>query len=135
MLQAYSTNVDVAANATCPFNNVTIEKGCSAVLTAPGTIQLNQRGLYLVEFDAYATPATADDVTFQLTKDGIVQPQAITSFTGEAATASAAGFKTLVQVPQNNTNCCCSSPTTLQVVNGDTAVEDAHFNIVVTKLC
>ena len=135
MLQAYSTNVAVAANAACPFNNVTIEKGCSAVLTAPGTIQLNQRGVYLVEFDAYATPAAAGLVTFQLTKDGIAQPQAITQFTGTAATTDTAGFKTFVQVPQNNTNCCCSSPVTLQIVNGVTAISDAHFNICVSKIC
>lgn len=135
MLQAYSTNVSVAANAVCPFNNTTVEKGCSAVLTAPGTIQLNQRGVYLVEFDAYATPAAAGLVTFQLQKDGVAQPQAISQFTGVAATVDTAGFKTFVQVAQNNTNCCCSSPTTLRIVNGATAVNDAHFNVCITKIC
>ena len=135
MLQAYSTNATIAANAACPFNNVTLEKGCTAKLTAPGTIELNQRGVYLVEFDAYATPSAAGLVTFQLTKDGIAQPQAISSFTGATATVDVASFKTFVQVAQNNTNCCCTSPTVLRVINGATALTEAHVNICVTKIC
>ena len=135
MLQAYSTNVAVAANATCPFNNVTIEKGSTAKLTAPGTIELNNRGVYLVEFDASVTPAAAGLVSFQLTSDGAALPQAIAQFTGAVDTVGAASFKTFVQVARNNTCCCCSSPVVLRVMNGATALEDAHFNICVSKIC
>lgn len=124
MLQAYSSNLAVAANAAFPFNNVTIDKGCAETLSAPASIQLNKRGVYLVEVDGYAAAAA----TVQLYANGIALPQAISE--GETF-----GFKTLIQVTENN--CCCnmvSSPTVLQVMNGDTALTAAHINIVVTKL-
>ena len=38
MLEAYSTNIAVATNSAIPFNNVTIEKGCTAKLAAAATI-------------------------------------------------------------------------------------------------
>jgi len=136
MLQAYSSNLEVAANAAFPFNNITLDKGCGETLSAPASIQLNQRGVYLVEVDGFATPADATLVTVQLYVNGVAQPQAISSFTGVAATANTFGFKTFVQVAENNCQCnCLSSPTVLQVINGITALTDAHINIVVTKIC
>jgi len=45
------------------------------------------------------------------------------------------GFKTLVRVTENNCNCnCLTSPTILQFMNGDTALSDAHINVVTTLL-
>lgn len=136
MLQAYSSNLAVAANTAFPFNNVTLDKGCAETLSAPATVQLNKRGVYLVEVDGFATPAAATLVSAQLYVNGVAQPQAISSFTGVAATADTFGFKTFVQVAENNCNCnCFSSPTVLQVRNGETELTDAHINIVVTKIC
>ena len=135
MLQAYSTNIDIAANSAVPFNNVVLDKGCAEALSA--TIQLNKRGVYLVEFDGYALGDTAAGVvSFQLYVNGVAQPQAISSFTAAAVTdVYPIGFKTFVQVTENNCNCnLLSSPTVLQVRTGDTAVSDAHVNIVVTKI-
>ena len=135
MLQTYSSDLDVAANAAFPFNNVTLDKGCSENLSGPASIQLNQRGVYLVEVDGFATPAAATLVSAQLYVNGVAQPQAISSFTGVAATADTFGFKAFVQVAENNCPCnCVSSPTILQVINGITALTDAHINIVVTKI-
>ena len=135
MLQAYSSNLAVAANAAFPFNNVTVDKGCSDTLSAPASIQLNKRGVYLVEVDGFATPAAATLVSVQLYVNGVAQPQATSSFTGVAAAVDTFSFKTFVQVTENNCNCnCTSSPTVLQVINGDTALTDAHINIVVTKI-
>ena len=135
MLQAYSYNLDVAANAAFPFNNITVDKGCSDTLSAPASIQLNQRGVYLVEVDGFATPAAATLVSVQLYVNGVAQPQATSSFTGVVAAVDTFSFKTFVQVTENNCNCnCTSSPTVLQVINGDTALTDAHINIVVTKI-
>ena len=109
MLQAYSSSLSVAANAAFPFNNVTVDKGCAENLSAPASIQLNQRGVYLVEVDGFATGAAGDISNF--------------------------GFKSFVQVTENNCNCnCASSPTVLQVLNGDVALTDAHINVVVTKI-
>ena len=135
MLQAYSSDLTVAANAAFPFNNVTLDKGCGETLSAPASIQLNQRGVYLVEVDGFATPAAATLVSAQLYVNGVAQPQAISSFTGVAAAANTFSFKAFVQVSENNCPCnCTSSPTVLQVINGITALTDAHINIVVTKI-
>ena len=65
MLEGYSTNVTVAANASVPFNNVTIEKGCTAKLDAPGSIALNKSGVYMVTVDAAGIPSTAGIMSIQ----------------------------------------------------------------------
>ena len=135
MLQAYSSDLDVAANAAFPFNNVTLDKGCGETLSAPASIQLNKRGVYLVEVDGFATPAAATLISVQLYANGVAQPQAISSFTGVAETADSFGFKTFIQVSENNCSCnCISSPTVLQIINGATALTDAHINVVITKI-
>ena len=136
MLQVYSSNLAVDANAMFPFNNVVIDKGCGENLSAPATIQLNQRGIYLVEMDGFATPDAVTEVTIQLMVNGVLQPQAITSFVPTAVTDERAfGFKTFVRVLENNCNCnVLTSPTTLQFVNGATALSDVHINVVVTKI-
>ena len=135
MLQAYSSGLDVAIGAAFPFNNVTLDKGCADKLSAPATIQLNARGVYLVEVDGFATGTDAGINTVQLYVNGVAQPQAISSFTVAAADVISFGFKSFVQVAENNCNCnCTSSPTVLQVMNGTEALTDAHINIVVTKI-
>lgn len=136
MLQVYSNNIEVAANTAFPFNNTVVDKGCGESLSAPATIQLNKRGVYLVEVDGYATPDAAAMVTVQLYVNGVAQPQAISGFMGASITATDNfAFKTLVRVQENNCNCnAISSPTVLQIMNGDTAVSDAHINVVITKI-
>lgn len=136
MLQVYSSNLAVDANAVFPFNNVVLDKGCGESLSAPATIQLNQRGVYLVEMDGFATPDAATEVSVQLVVNGVLQPQAITSFVPAAVTdARAFGFKTFVRVLENNCPCnMLTSPTTLQFQNGMTALTDAHINVVITRI-
>ena len=95
MLQAYSLNVTAAANSAIPFNNVTIEKGTTAILSAPGTINLNKAGVYMVSADA----SSATAATIQLSRDGVLQPQA-------TSTGTSPSFTTLVQVSRNN---CCTT--------------------------
>ena len=136
MLQVYSSNLAVDTNAVFPFNNVVMDKGCGETLSAPATIQLNKQGIYLVEMDGFATPDAATEVTVQLYVNGVAQPQAITTFVPAAITDTRTfGFKTFVRVAQNNCSCnCLTSPTTLQFMNGDTALSDAHINVVITKI-
>lgn len=136
MLQVYSSDLAVAANTVFPFNNVVMDKGCAEQLSAPATIQLNKQGVYLVEMDGFATPDAATEVSVQLVVNGVAQPQAITSFVPAAITdARTFGFKTFVRVLQSNCQCnCLTSPTTLQFINGDTAISDAHINVVITKI-
>lgn len=136
MLQAYSSNLSIAAATACPFENLIIDKGCAERLSAPASIALEKRGVYLVEVDGYAVGGAAGVDTIQLYKNGVAQPQAISSFTAATDSTTPFSFKTLVQVTENNCNCnCISSPTTLQIMNGEVALTDAHINIVVTKIC
>lgn len=123
MLEAYSTNVAVAADAAIPFNNVVIQKGNTAVLSGAQTVELNKCGVYMVEIDGTASAST----TVQMTKNGVAQPQA-------QSTGTTFGFQTLVQVPRSNTSCCCSSPTLIQFT-ADAAVTLTNVNVVVTKVC
>ena len=136
MLQVYSSNIAVEANAYFPFNNVIVDKGCGESLSAPATIQLNKRGVYLVEMDGFATPDTATEVSVQLYVNGVAQPQAVSTFVPAAVTDTRTfGFKTFVRVQENNCPCnCLASPTTLQFGNGDTALTDAHINVVITQI-
>ena len=135
MVQAYSSNLSVAANAAYPLNNVVIQKGTSAVTVGAGTIQLNQKGIYCVECDGFATPAAATVVSTQLYVNGLARPDAISGFTGITDTQGTFGFRAYVQVSENNTKCCCTAPTTLQFMNGVTDVTGAHINVTVGKLC
>jgi hypothetical protein len=86
--------------------------------------------------DGFATPDAATEVSVQLYVNGVAQPQAITSFVPAAVTDTRTfGFKTFVRVLQNNCNCnCLTAPTTLQFMNGDTALSEAHINVVITKI-
>lgn len=136
MLQAYSSNISVEANAFFPFNNVVLNKGCGATLSGPATVQLNKQGVYLIEVDGFATPEAAAAVSAQLIVNGVAQPQAISSFVPASITDTRTfGFKTFVRAFENNCRCnCLTSPTLIQVQNGETAITDAHINIVVTQI-
>ena len=136
MLQVYSDNLAVTANTVFPFNNVVIDKGCAENLSAPATIQLNKAGIYLVEMDGFATPDAATEVSVQLVVNGVAQPQAISTFMPATVTDTRTfGFKTFVRVLENNCPCnCLTAPTTLQFINGTTALSDAHINVVITKI-
>ena len=65
MLEAYSLNVTVPAESAIPFNNVSLQKGCTAILSGAATIQFNKCGIYMVEVDASSAAAA----TIQLFKD------------------------------------------------------------------
>ena len=122
MLEVYSTNVEVAAETAIPFQNVSLKKGCTAELSGTSTIKLNKCGVYMVSCDASAEAST----TIQLYKDGVAQPQA-------QSTGITPSFVTLVQVPENNSNCPCASAVSLQVVN-TTATTFTDANVVLTKV-
>ena len=135
MIEAYSLNITGNAGSAIPFNNITIEKGCTAQFIAPATIQLNKAGVYSVTVDAVVTPTTAGDASIQLSKNGSLVPQAQSSVTAANTTdLNPLHFDTLVQVRENNTCACNTSPTLIQVING-TATTFNNINICVTKIC
>ena len=125
MLEAYSLNVTVPAATNIPFNNITLEKGCTVDLNGVSTIELNKCGVYMIAFDGSLGTAT----TVQLYKDGVALPQA-------QSTGASPSFVTLVQVSENNSRCCCTSPTLIQIRNtGTAAATFTDVNVCVTKVC
>ena len=135
MTEAYTLNVDVAENSAIPFNNVTIQKGCTSVLSAPATIQLNKCGVYAIHFDASVTSADAGTVTSTLYKAGVAQPQGQASASLTADATANLVFDTLVQVRESNSCRCCDSPTLVQIINSGIDATYTNANIVVTKIC
>lgn len=134
MLQAYSSNLTVTADTFFPFNNVTIDKGCAEKLSGPSSIELNQRGVYLIEVDGFGTGVSAGTGIIQLYVNNVAYPQALSSYPSSSGNVSNFSFKTFVQVTENNCNCnCISSPTVLQVFS-DNDLTEAHINTVVTKI-
>lgn len=123
MIESYSINIGVGANTAIPFNNTTIKKGCTVEKTGTSSFELNKCGVYCVAFDGSSTAAS----TVQLYKNGVAQPQA-------QSVGQSVGFYTLVQVPHDNNNCCCTSPTIVQVMNTG-ASTFSNANICITKLC
>lgn len=144
MLQVYSNNITVTVPADTvvfvPFNNVSKDKGCDSFLSSPGTTQINRQGVYDVHVNASLAPATAGDYIMQLYVNGVAQPETLTRFTAVADAYSNISFEDLVTVQKNNTNCCYSSPTSLQIgisgvdgITGDIAI--ANISELVTRLC
>ena len=124
MLEVYSLNTTVGSLEPIPFNNVSLKKGCTAELSGTSTIQLNKCGLYMIAFDCSSAATT----TVQLYKNGVAQDQA-------QATGGSISFVTLVSVNENNTNCPCSSPTTIQILNaGEAEATFTNANVCVTKI-
>lgn len=123
MIEVYGINVTAIADTPLSFGNVSVKKGCTAELESSNTIQLNKCGVYMVEFDGSA----AAEITVQMFKDGVAQPQA-------QSTGTSLSFTTLVQVDHNNSNCCCSSPVELKFVP-TSAGTFTNINVCVTKIC
>lgn len=137
MLQLYSDGLTVAAGAAVPLNNITYSKGTSATHLAPATISLNQRGVYLVKCDAYGEPAGAGDFGVQIAVNGVPRLDAINLTTGAVGALSSVATQCIVTVAQTDCPCnCTSSATTVQLINpSEVGAADAHYNVIVTKLC
>lgn len=136
MLELYSLNIEVDQNSAIPLNNTRISKGNTATHNAPATIQLNKSGVYMIHCDASVTPAAAGTVGIQLAINNVLQLGDSSIATGAAATTTTLGFNALVQVRDNNTCCCNTSPTTVQLMN--ISQVDTTFpvvKVIVTKLC
>lgn len=137
MLQLYSDGLTVAAGAAVPLNNITYAKGSSATHLAPATVSLNQRGVYLIKCDAYGEPAAAGDFGIQIAVNGVPRLDAINVATGAVGSFSSVSTQCLVTVAQTDCPCnCTSSATTVQLINpSDVGAVNAHYNVIVTKLC
>lgn len=118
MLQIYSNDIDLDVPATgaayVPFNNVSKAKGCDSRLIAPGTVQIDRQGVYHVSVTGTAA-GTAGDYFVQLYVNGVAQPETLKRVTLAAAAYSTLALDDYVTVRCNNTNCCYSSPTLVQL--------------------
>lgn len=137
MVQVYSDGLTVAAGATIPLNNITYLKGNSAAHTAPATVTLNKRGVYLVKVDAYGIPDAAGTFGVQVAVNGIPRLDAINEATAATGEYGAVSTNCIVTVAQNDCPCnCVSAPTNITLVNpSDVGATDAHYNMIITKLC
>ena len=138
MIQLYSDGLTVAAGATIPLNNIVYFKGSSATHSAPATVELNQRGVYLIKVDSYGAPTGEGEFGVQVAVNGIPRVDAINQMTvTEAGNIGTASTQCLVTVAQSDCPCnCTAAPTTVSLIN-PTAVDanDAHYNVIVAKLC
>lgn len=139
MIEVFSNGVSVASGVAIPLENVSILKGKTVINSGTRTIQFNKGGIYKVDVNAtgVSTTATTGEITIQLMQNGVLSPAAISSETVANATAShALSFSTLVQVPNDNCNCCCKSmPTIITIMNQGVATTFSNINVVVTKVC
>lgn len=138
MIQLYSDGLTVAANATIPLNSIVYFKGNSATHSASATIELNQRGVYLVKVDAYGAPTEEGAFGVQIAVNGVPRADAINQMNVAAAGEfGSAATQCLVTVQQNNCPCnCTAAPTAVSILNPTAVAADgAHYNVIVSKLC
>lgn len=139
MIEAYSNNLSVNTGEAVTFNNTSLKKGCTAQCSG-ATIQLNRCGIYQVNVNATALVPSAQssspaDVSIELRKNGMSQPEASAASTAASETEKKSlSMTALVQVPSDNGCGPCSSPTTCSVVNSGAPATFENINIVVTKL-
>ena len=136
LLEVYSRNVSALANAPIALNNVALLKGNSTQLQGVSTIQLNKCGVYEISVSAVATAETAGQISIQLEKDGVLQPQAYSAVTAADTTSvHPLGFTTLVQVTHNNnTNCVCATPTNIDIINTGEAATFNSIKVTVIRI-
>lgn len=137
MIETYSRNITVAANTPIPLNNVALLKGATVEKQGTATLQFNKCGIYEVCVSASVNAETAGDITIQLQKDDVLQPNSVSTATAaDTSTIYPLSFTTLVQVGHNNCPCnACAAPTNVNIINaGEPATYDA-IDVVVTKIC
>lgn len=136
MIEVYSKNVSAATDAPIALNNVALLKGESTVLRGVSTIQLNRCGVYEVSVSASAVATEEGEISIQLEKDDVLQPQAVSSATAADTTSTyALGFTTLVQVTHsNNQNCICATPTNIDIVNTGVPVTFTSINLTAVRV-
>ena len=119
MLDIYSTDITVSANSSVPFNNTNVAKGCKITRSGTASVQFNKCGMYKVQVDASVVAGAAGDISLQLYKNNIPQPQAQAIETSADTTSTHnLSFSTLVQVDHDNCKCnMCTIPVTVSLQN------------------
>ena len=133
MLDTYTNTAQtVAADGIILLNNNRIKTGCSVTHAAgSGAISLNEKGVYLVHFNADAAESTtAGNITVQLFINGMLYPGAEATADSTATTDIVnLDFETAICVK----NCKCCDTDTLTFVNIGVAAVFSNVEVVVTK--
>lgn len=128
MLEVYSKNVTVAPNSAIPLNTIAFVRGCAEKLSGAATIQFLRSGAYSVKVTCSAVASAAGDISIQLYKNGVAQPQAAQTVTAADTTSSySLSLDTIVSVSQNGCKCCGNDSTNVTIVN--TSDADVIFDI------
>ena len=139
MIELYSTNESVATGSAIPLDNVSLQKGITALNSGASSINLNTRGIYEVTFDASVVatevPTTDPLLSVQLEKDNVAQPQAQSSVTpADTSTVYHLSFTTLIQVNCNNNPGVSGAPVSITLINNGAPATFKNVNVCVTKL-
>lgn len=139
MIELYSQNVSEGENEAIEWNTATLKKGNT--VESDGTeIQFNKCGIYELSCNAVAVVPSAQssspqDISIQLEKDGVRQPQAVSTATAGGETSKyLLSFTTLIQVARNDTCNPCTSPIRCRIVNTGAPITLQSANVVVTKI-
>ena len=138
MLEYFSKNVNMTLGAAdtetnVPFNTRHVQKG-SNVQMSGNSAEINCCGLYNANVGICFSGSAASDVTFKLYVDNVAQPQA--TRTVSIATADdfyTVDFSTYIQKRGNNTNCPCTSPTSVYVTVSS-SVADLDLTLQTTDI-
>lgn len=131
MIEVYSQNVTVASGSAIPFNVVSLELGCSTRQNDATRVNLLKPGVYRIIFNADVVASAVDEVSVQLTRNGIAIPQAVAATTPASTTAvSHLSFATLVRVKEAR---CCSMMNFVSVLNTGVEATFNNVDLVVTK--
>ena len=126
------TSQPVLANSTVYLGNIIRRYCCNHTFSYNqnvNSITLNNSGYYVVNVHATITGALGN-ATLVLSVNGVAQPQTLTteSITTADTQYRNMAFSTIVRVLPN-------SPLTLNILNGDTAINMENVDMEIIKIC
>lgn len=135
MIETYSNNITVPANAAVPMNT-TFRKGTTVTKSGDVSLQLNKCGIYVIDVNATGIASAGGLMTLQLMVNGVAVPNAFASVTAsDTASTHSLAFSTKVQVPTSYNECCpCSGPFAVTLLNAGVETVYSLVDVLVTKL-
>ena len=136
MINIYSKNIAVATGESIPLNSVALLKGNTVVNSGASSLQFNRCGIYELTANISATASeTSSDINIQLSQNNVLQPQTVAKTTPSDTTSTySLSFSTLIQVKENNSNCPCSAPLVVELVNTGVPIAVDTMAVTVTKI-
>lgn len=122
---------NVGVNLPINFNTKQ-ETGCSVKLEGTSIVEIENPGLYFVEFNAVgSTQGTAGDIAVQLQKNGVNVLGAIASESSSATTdIGSITFSTIIDVLPS----CCSVDNSVNLSFVNTGVAATYTNVAINVI-